>query len=351
MKRVSDANDNDRDCGSPDVYLPPELWIAIISQCDRDNQTVIAPVWQHLLTRGAYRSYSNRKIFAMRLVSKAWSRHVYGAVRSVCYLEAVSLMVAGGQLRYVSNLRVLCINGVRVNINDLLIKLAPTLEYLELGEYPHPYNAPLKTLFNLTDLFILYGTDTLRGDTVVSMSSLTSLRVLRDGYNDVCPDAGRIKSTDLPRLRYLGGHLPSIDMEAGCLSRLTTLTALDIAYDHATLDPDIAPLTNLTSLSLRGESQITAASVSKLTRLTRLILNADRHISGETLRALPNLTWLGLVDNTHIGELALDGLSGLTRLDISGNCPVNAATLSSLANLTELDFSRNTYVMHGLLGV
>lgn len=342
MKRVHNAND-DRSVSSLEVYLPTELWIAIISQCDRDNQTVLAPVWHHLLTHGVYRSTSNGQIFALRLVSSNWLRYVYSAVRSVCYHEAASLMKSGGQLRHMGNIRVLCIGDIGSDVSNLLVKLAPTLEYLELVEYRYPYNVPLKTLANLTDLFIRYGTDDLRGDTVASMSSLTSLRMLRDGYNDACPDAERIKSTDLPKLRFLGGHLPSIQMEPGCLSRLTTLTALEIAYDDTTLDRDIAPLTNLTSLDLRGETHITDASVSKLTQLTRLILNANKHItSGETLRALPHLTWLGLSDNNHIDKMALVGLTSLTRLDMSRNCRINVATLRGLTNLTELDFNLNT---------
>jgi internalin A len=121
------------------------------------------------------------------------------------------------------------------------------------------------------------------------------------------------------------------------LSRLTNLTSLDLRYTPVSDTEPLGRLTNLTSLHLSYTRVSDTEPLSRLTSLTSLDLNSTPVSDTEPLSRLTNLTSLDLSSTQVSDTEPFSRLTNLTSLDLSSTKVSDTEPLSRLTNLTSLD--------------
>ncbi|MPR33710.1 leucine-rich repeat domain-containing protein [Salmonirosea aquatica] len=125
------------------------------------------------------------------------------------------------------------------------------------------------------------------------------------------------------------------------LSKMTTLTTLDLNGNQIRSGSFVGKLTNLTTLNL-GSTRIREwLFLGKLSNLTALDLSGNQIWIGSFLSNLSNLTMLNLSGNQIRDWSYLSKMPNLTALDLSGNQISDGSYLAKMANLTTLDLSGN----------
>jgi hypothetical protein len=197
------------------------------------------------------------------------------------------------------------------------------------------------------------------GKQVLELSSLTALTTLKLALPTSCAeDAEDVEAvyglTALTALRFHtrdenGWTVYEVGVWKLDLSRLTSLTALDLAHCLAVTDKQVQELSNLTgltSLDLYHCPNMTAEglrSVSSLTALTTLDLGG-RNLTAEGLRALSSLTELTNLHLTGCSNVSsevlrvVSSLTALTSLDLEDCRHVTAEGLTTLSSLKALTF-------------
>jgi len=121
-----------------------------------------------------------------------------------------------------------------------------------------------------------------------------------------------------------------------CVSRLVSLTSLDLGFNWHITGASLRSLTNLSALDLLCNTVIGDADLAPLTQLTCLDLQDNECISGAALTCLTNLTSLHLCYNERIRDDDLAKMSALTALDLSITRGITGYGLRHLSRLTSL---------------
>lgn len=127
--------------------------------------------------------------------------------------------------------------------------------------------------------------DAIGPDFIASLCHITELDISDRGD---CPNLERM--TNLKKLYLREDSHPDMNQ---MLSKLTTLTLLDITYNAKITDDTIGNLHNLTSLTFKYSTNITLESISKLSNLSEISLSFTYDSIIRSLKDpeyLPNIT-------------------------------------------------------------
>jgi hypothetical protein len=158
---------------------------------------------------------------------------------------------------------------------------------------------------------------------------------------------------DMKELDENGEPVEEVEQEVGewvvDLSRLATLSSLNLWMCVAVTDTEVLALSNLTgltSLNLFGCINATSeglCAVSSLTALSTLRLSGS-NVTSQVLRAVSSLTaltGLDICDSDNVtseGLCAVSSLTALSTLSLSGCAHVTSEVLRSVSSLTALTF-------------
>ena len=214
------------------------------------------------------------------------------------------------QLRYMRNLRVLCLEGNFISDLSPLAGLT-NLEWLDLRDNQISDLSPLAGLTNLEWLSL--------GDNQISdlssLAGLMNLELLRLWNNQISNLSPLAGLTNLWRLYLSGNQINDVSPLVG----LMNLEMLDLGDNQIS---DLSPLAGLTNLEwlVLFDNQISDLSpLAGLMNLLGLFLDNNQISDLSPLEGLTNLEWLFLSDN-QISDLSpLAGLMNLLGLFLDNN--------------------------------
>lgn len=226
------------------------------------------------------------------------------------------------------------------------------------GKLENSYRAHLRKDDNIDALFFLTSLNNLQklgflySNSVIEncLSRLTTLTRLdlTSAFNDIlCINQRPLPPSALEPLTNLRSldlsYNTTIDDDA--LSRLTYLTELDLSSNFLITDNALSLLTNLTELALRENGQITDQSISVLTKLKTLILIDEApQITDASVSRLTNLTSLNLDFITGVTDHSLSLLTNLTELSLENNIVITNQSVDQLTNLKYLYLEFNNTI-------
>lgn len=246
--------------------------------------------------------------------------------------------------------------------SDTGISHLTRLSELVLGEYASITNNGVKHLVNLTKLDLI-SNSVISDDAFQSLSNLTelslgpisrisnnaakflrNLRILNLSY---CNLIGKEFLKELTNLTTLKMDFNSINQSVDdeVISKLTSLTSLEIGDGCNSIKNSLSKLTNLTHLYVRGDYILTDTVLSHLTNLVDFSVSGDLgHISEVSLSCLTRLNNLKLFSFRSrcqtISDNSISRLIRLENLQLFGTDLITAETILSLTNLKSLRVSK-----------